>query len=120
MSDYNLIERTSVFGEEIVRLCISMPKTVVTTPLISQLIRSGTSIGANYAEADDAESKNDFRHKIGICKKESVETKFFLRMLKVAIPEKLKEIEILQNEATEFNLIFNAIFKKVKSSTLMK
>lgn len=82
--------------------------------MISQLVRSGTSIGANYAEADDAESKNDFRHKIGICKKESGETKFFLRMLKAAVPEKVNEIEELLKEATELNLIFNAIFKKVK------
>jgi len=114
MTEYNLKERTSVFGEKIIHFCVSLPKTVITIPMISQLIRSGTSIGANYAEADDAESKNDFRHKIGICKKESGETKFFLRMLKVAVPDKVNKIEELLNEATELNLIFNAIFKKVK------
>lgn len=114
MTDYNLKARTSVFGGNIIRFCVSLPKTVITTPMISQLIKSGTSIGANYAEADDAESKNDFRHKIGICKKESSETKFFLSMFKSAVPDKVNKIEELLSEATELNLIFNAIFKKVR------
>jgi four helix bundle protein len=54
------------------------------------LIKSGTSIGANYGEADDAESGRDFKHKIGICKKETREIKHWLRMVAVAVP-KLKE-----------------------------
>jgi four helix bundle protein len=114
MKDFDLKERTAVFGERIIRFCGSLPKTVIITPMISQLVRAGTSVGANYAEADDAESKNDFRHKIGICKKESGESKFFLRMLKTAVPDKESDIAELLNEATELNLIFNAIFKKVK------
>lgn len=110
---YDLLERTAVFGEEIIRFCNSLPRTVVTTPLIYQLVKSGTSIGANYAEADNAESKRDFKHKISICRKESKETAFFLRMINTAVPEKTEESFALKNEAQELNLIFNSIFQKV-------
>lgn len=108
-SKYDLLERTAVFGENIIKFCHSLPKTVITVPLINQLVKSGTSIGANYTEADNAESKKDFKHKIGICRKESKEAGFFLRMIKTAIPEKTDEVEKLQQEAYELNLIFNAI-----------
>lgn len=111
---YDLEERTARFGEEIIKLCAKMPKDEITKPLINQLIRSGTSVGANYCEADDAESKADFKHKIGICKKESRETKHFLRMVIVALPRMQEEVLKLLSEAREINLIFNAIYKKVK------
>ena len=61
-----------------------VPQNVVTLPLIKQLVRAGTSIGANYCEADDAVSPKDFRHKIGISKKESRETKYWFRMIVAA------------------------------------
>lgn len=108
-SKYDLLERTAVFGENIIRFCNTMPKTVITIPLINQLVKAGTSVGANYTEADNAESKKDFKHKIGICRKESKEAGFFLRMIKTAMPEKCNEVEKLQQEAHELNLIFNSI-----------
>ena len=111
---YDLLERTAIFGEQIIRFCNTLPRTVVTTPLINQLVKAGTSIGANYTEADNAESKRDFKHKIGICRKESKETGFFLRMIKSAIPEKSEEAEKLQAEAHELNLIFNSINHKIQ------
>jgi four helix bundle protein len=111
-SKYDLLERTAVFGENIIRFCNSLPKTVITIPLINQLVKAGTSVGANYTEADNAESKKDFKHKIGICRKESKETGFFLRMINTAIPEKSNEVEKLLKEANELNLIFNAINHK--------
>ena len=113
---YDLSERTAIFGENIIKLCNSFPRTVVNTPLIYQLVKAGTSIGANYAEADNAESNRDFRHKIGICKKEAKESKFFPRMMKTAIPEKISEIEFLYQEAHELNLIFNTIYNKTDVS----
>jgi four helix bundle protein len=76
-------------------------------------VKAATSVGANYCEADDAESKKDFKHKIGICKKEARETKHFLRMLAVALPAYKDEIREYWKEAKEIHLIFNAIFKKV-------
>ena len=111
---YDLEERTAKFGEEVIKFCNNLIKNEVTRPLITQLVKCATSIGANYCEADDAESKSDFRHKIGICKKESREAKHFLRMIGIAIPELSEESKILWQEAKELNLIFNAIFIKVK------
>jgi len=78
------------------------------------LIKAGTSVGANYCEADDAESKRDFQHKIGICKKESRESKHWLRMIAIAVPEIKEEARKLWREAKELNLIFNSIAKKLK------
>ena len=72
-------------------------------------MRSATSIGANYCEADNAESKPDFRHKIGICKKEARETMHWLRMIALAIPQLKDEAKVLWVEAKELNLIFNAV-----------
>jgi four helix bundle protein len=66
---YDLEERTATFGERIIILCKNIPKDSVTIPIINQLIRSGTSIGANYMEANGASSKKDFRNKIFTCKK---------------------------------------------------
>lgn len=110
---YDLEERTAKFGEDVIRFCKKIPLNSITTPLVTQLVKSGTSVGANYCEANDAESKQDFKHKIGICKKESRESKHFIRIIVVAVPD-LKEIaRPLWQEAKELNLIFNAIYKKV-------
>lgn len=111
---YDLEERTAVFGEDIIKFCRKIPRGPVTDPLIIQLVKCGTSTGANYCEADDAESKQDFKHKIGICKKESREAKHFLRMIPIAVPLLKSEAEVLWQEAKELNLIFNSIYKKVK------
>ena len=110
---YDLEERTAKFGENLIRFCQKLPRTDITKPLINQLVKCGTSVGANYSEADDAESKLDFRHKIGICKKESRECKHFLRMMTVATPDCEAEAQILWTEAKELNLIFNSIYIKV-------
>jgi four helix bundle protein len=113
---YDLEERTAKFGELIIVFCKKLPKTIITIPLIGQLIKSSTSIGANYCEADCAESKKDFEHKIGICKKESNESKHWLRMIAAAIPEFNNEALMLMQEATELSLIFIAIIKKSRAN----
>ena len=59
---YDLEERTAKFGEDVLRLCVKLPRNDLTKPLINQLIRSATSIGANYMEANGASSKKDFRN----------------------------------------------------------
>ena len=110
--EYDLEERTARFGEKVIAFAKSVPSTCVTLPLVSQLVRSATSIGANYCEADDAESKKDFRHKISTCRKESRETKHCLRML-VAADRGLREaVKPLWQEAKELNLIFSAIWRR--------
>lgn len=111
---YDLEERTAKFGESIIEFSKKVITNEITKPLINQLIRSATSIGANYCEADDAESKKDFVHKIGICKKEARETKHWLRMLAVASPDLKEKIRELWVEAKELNLIFNAIINSCR------
>lgn len=110
---FDLEERTAKFGEEIVRFAKDMPHNEVTRPIINQLVKCGTSVGANYCEADDAESRRDFKHKIGICKKEAREVKHFLRMSAIAIEQMAERARKLWYEARELNLIFNAIYKKL-------
>ncbi len=110
---WDLEERTAIFGEKVILFCKKVPVNPITAPLITQLVKAGTSIGANYCEADDAESKKDFKHKIGIVKKESRESKHFIRMMAVAVPELKDEAKPLWQEAKELNLIFNSIYKKV-------
>lgn len=111
---YDLEERTAVFGEIIIKLCLTLPENNITKSLINQLVRAATSIGANYAEADDSESPKDFKHKIGIVKKETREAKHFIRMLAVALPDHKEILKIQWQEAKELNLIFNAIYRKLK------
>ena len=111
---FDLEDRTAKFGEDVIRFCKRLSNGPITNPLITQLIKAGTSVGANYCEADDAESKQDFRHKIGICKKESRESKHFIRMIVAAEPEMKDEAKSLWQEAKELNLIFNKIYQKVK------
>lgn len=111
---YDLEERTAKFGEDVIKFCQKVPRGSATDPLVTQLVKSGTSTGANYCEADDAESKQDFHHKIGICKKETRESKHFIRMIAIAVPELKEEAKKLWQEAKELNLIFNSIFKKTK------
>lgn len=111
---YDLEERTAKFGENVINFCKEISKNSINNPLIIQLIKASTSVGANYSEADDAESKQDFRHKIGICKKESRESKHFIRMITVAVPELKEKSRPLWQEAKELNLIFNKIYIKVK------
>src|SRR5260221_10137605 len=71
---FDLEERTAKFGEAIIRFVKTMPQNSVNNRLIDQLVGCGTSVGANYCEADDAVSKKEFQNKIGTCKKEAKET----------------------------------------------
>lgn len=114
-NSYNLEERTAKFGENIIKFCQHAKQDVVTKPLISQLVRSGTSIGANYMEANAASSKKDFQNKIFICKKEAQETKHWLRMVSNCFPDNEKdEIRKLWGEAQELTMIFQKITSSLR------
>jgi len=113
---YDLEERTAQFGEAIIDFAQKIPKHIVNKPLITQLVKAGTSVGANYCEADDAFTKKDFLYKIGICKKESRESKYWLRMVLKAVNNLESEIKTLSNEARELNLIFASIINKSKDN----
>jgi four helix bundle protein len=106
---FDLEERTSKFGEAIIHFAKRIPVNPVNTPLIGQLVRAGTSIGANYGEANDAESKKAFRQYINICRRESKESKHWLRMVSAAEPGLRDDAIELWKEAKELNLIFGAI-----------
>jgi len=111
---YDLEERTAKFAEEIIELTKTVPKNTITIPIINQLIRSGTSIGANYMEANGASSKKDFKNKIHICKKEAMETKYWLRMLAKAFPEYQERCRKLWKEVQQLTLIFSKIASSSK------
>lgn len=113
---YNLEERTAKFGESVIGFCKQFNRSPIIDPLVTQLVKCATSVGANYCEADDAESGQDFKHKIGISKKEAREAKHFIRMLIVMRPDLKEQALILWQEAKEINLIFNSIYNKVKKS----
>jgi four helix bundle protein len=109
---YDLEDRTASFGEAVIAFAKTLPDTRVMGPLISQLVRAATSVGANYCEADDAVSRKEFCHKIGTCKKEARETKYWLRMIVAADPTTRDTARRLWQEAKELHLIFAAIYRK--------
>jgi four helix bundle protein len=112
---YDLEERTAKFGEAVIDFAKVIPQSAVTSRIISQLVGAGTSIGANYVEADDAVSKKEFLKNIGICKKETREVKHFLRMAVRAVPELKPEARELWLEARELHLIFSKIWRSGKN-----
>jgi len=112
LDKFDLEERTARFGEAVIAFAKKVPRNEVTIPLISQLVRAGTSMGANYCEADDAVSKKEFRCKVGTCKKEARETKHWLRMIASAEDVMKLEARTLWQEAKELHLIFASIYRK--------
>ncbi len=114
--NYDLEERTAIFGEAILDFANDIPDTIANRILKSQLIRSGTSVGANYMEADGASTKRDFVHKIAICKKEAKETKHWLRMISKQNQKLKNKVLPLSNEAQELALIFSAIINSCRKS----
>jgi len=112
---YDLEERTARFGEAVIDFAKTIPQRPTTSRIISQLVGAGTSVGANYVEADDSVSKKEFLKCIGTCKKEARETKYFLRMAVRAVPELKREARKLWMEARELHLIFSKIWRSGKN-----
>lgn len=110
---YDLEERTSLFAEKVRNFCLKLPKNVANAEYLSQLIRAGSSPGANYIEANESIGDKDFKMKIKTCRRESKESAYWLRLV---ITDGSKEMEnernYLRQEAREFVLIFTAILKK--------
>ena len=112
---YDLEERTARFGEAVIDFARSIPQGPMTNRIISQLVGAGTSVGANYVEADDAVSKKDFLKSIGTCRKEAREAKHFLRMVVRAVPALKPQARTLWIEAKELHLIFSKIWRNKKN-----
>jgi len=111
---YDLEERTSKVGQDVICLCKKVTENTISKPIISQLVRSATSVGANYMEANGASSKKDFINKIHICRKEVQETKHWLKMLLSCSDNLLDEIMKLSDECRQLILIFQSISTKAK------
>ena len=112
--NYNLEERTRKFSKEIIKFLRNVSKDEINRNIVSQLIRSSTSVGANYCEANGAVSKKDFKNKIHICRKEIQETKYWLEMMAESNPERREELRTLWKEAHELTLIFSKISGRLK------
>ena len=106
---YDLEERTATFGEDVIEFTKKVPINAINGSIITQLVKSGTSIGANYAEANGASSKKDFKNKIYTCKKEAKETKYWLQLIAKTNPEHKEKCRELWQEAQELILIFSKI-----------
>lgn len=115
VSKYDLEERTARFAENVVAFVRTLPQDSINRRPIEQVVGSTGSTAANYCEASEAESKKDFIHKIGLCKKEARETGLWLRLLAKAHPERAAEIRILWQESHELLLIFSKISRSSRS-----
>ncbi len=112
---YDLEERTFKFAKGVIKFCEKLKKTVENIELIKQLVRAAGSIGANYIEANESLSKKDFVMRIKISRKESKESRYWLRL--IVETNNLKDDEegkFLIQEASEFIKIFNSIITKSK------
>ena len=109
---FDLEERTTSFGEAIVRFAKKIPRSPANDRLVNQLVGCGTSVGANYCEANERVSKKDFKNTIGRCVKEAKETKYFLRLIASAEPGLADEARKLYREAKELHLIFATMFRQ--------
>jgi four helix bundle protein len=112
-SPTDIQKRTFDFAVCIIRLVDKLPRTLATTEIGRQMLRSGTSVGANVQEADAAESRSDFIHKMGIALKEARETRYWLGLVDVTILPDNSEVLALLKESTEltkilFTIIANA------------
>lgn len=106
---YDLEERTKNFSRDVIKLMSRLVRNKINENIITQLLKSATSVGANYCEANGASFKKDFKNKIFICRKEIQETKYWIEMLAVASPEEKDDLRKLWKEAHELTLIFNKI-----------
>ena len=110
---YDLEERTALFAERVRNFCLKLPKNIANAEYVPQLIRAGSSPGANYIEANESIGDKDFKMKIKTCRRESKESSYWLRLV---VTDNSKEMEnersYLRQEAKEFVLIFTAILKK--------
>lgn len=113
-SGFDLEERTLEFGKRILRLAKALPKNEVNRRLVDQIIRSGTSVGANYREANETETKKDFLNRIRICRKEAKETNYWLKLIIETNSEWEGRIQPLLAESLSLVKIFAAIAAKSK------
>ena len=118
LKKYDPEERIFILGKKVLMLCRKLPENTISRPLISQLVRSATSIGANYMEGNGAVSKKDLINKISIARKEAKETLYWVRLLAFLFVEKSNEFQLISQETQELVYIFSAIIKKIQTHIL--
>lgn len=111
---YDLEDRTFKFAKEIIGLTKKLSKNIANIEIIKQLVRSAGSVGANYIEANESLSKKDFIMRIKICRKETKESIYWLKLLEIGNDKEKEAQNILIQEATELMKIFGAILEKSK------
>jgi four helix bundle protein len=112
-----LMERTISFASNAIAFAKTIKESTISRPLISQLVRSSTSVGANYHEACDAQSKKDFVHKIGISRKEAREVMYWLQIIVGSFPEYRENAQPLLKESNELNRILSSIILSSNKNT---
>ena len=115
---YDLEDRTLEYGKRIIRMVKSLPKNNINFRLADQIIRSGTSLGANYREANETETKKDFQFRLRICRKEAKETIYWIKLIIEANPELSQRMQLLLSETLELLKIFASILEKCKNKSL--
>lgn len=110
---FDIKERTFLFGVRVVKLVGRLPRNVAGLEIGRQLIRAGTSVGANVEEAQSGESKRDFVHKMGIAVKEAREARYWLRIIKATLLQDAG-VDALVQEADELVRILATIINKSK------
>lgn len=112
---YDLEERTYNFTKDVRKLARELKKDFVLLEDLKQVVRSSGSVGGNYIEANEALSKKDFSMRIKICRKESKESRYWLRLIKEVNSDNIELSRLIQ-ESEEFVKIFNSIIKNSETS----
>ena len=112
----NIVDRSYEFALKIIRLVNLLPKSTSGSVISNQIMKAGTSIGANVEEAQGATSKKDFTNKMAISKKETRETRYWLRLIKDSGILKSVQVESLLNECNSILKILTAIVKTSKNN----
>ena len=113
---YDLEERTLNFSRRIIHLVNGLPKNSVNFALRDQVLRSGTSVGSNYREANETETKKDFLFRMRICRKEAKETVYWIQLIIDANQELKDRISPLYEEANELVKIIATIIENYKKN----
>lgn len=110
MPIYDLEKRTLQFSKNVIDICKKLQMNSISSPLVSQIVRSSTSIGANYREANDGLGKKDFVHSLRIARKEAKETSYWLDLLAETNPN--TDFSTLSRECQELRNILSSIISK--------
>lgn len=116
---FDIQERTFKFAVRVVKLLNRLPRTTAGFEIGKQVVRSATSIGSDVEEADAAESKQDFIHKMSIAHKETRETRYWLRIIRAALLDD-DELRALIQESDELVRILYTIVENARQSPRSK